>query len=282
MRYHRKQFLVMTIFIYLMISIDILMAQMDLPRPSPKASVSQTIGITDVEITYCRPGVKGRTIWGELVPYDQMWRTGANEATTISFSTNVMIDGYKLGKGKYSFFTIPSNGNWTLVFNKKTGLWGTGGYDKADDALRIEVKPESAEFKERMMFYFTELKDNSARVVLHWEKLKVYFDVEVDVNKLVMEEAKNAISWQIPYRAAGYALEHELDMVQAQKWLRISRTTEKNYWNTSLQAKFLAKEGKKREAVKTMEEALEMGKAMERTPFNFKEMKSLLAEWKSK
>ena len=100
------------------------LAQLDLPRPSPKATVSQTVGLTDITITYCRPGVKGRVIWGGLVPYDQVWRTGANEATTITFSDEVTIEGTKLPAGTYGLFTIPGKDEWTVIFNKGAKQWG--------------------------------------------------------------------------------------------------------------------------------------------------------------
>ena len=266
--------------IFLVLNINMLFAQLELPRLSPTASVSQTIGITDVEIHYCRPGVKGRSIWGGLVPYNELWRTGANAATTISFSTDVMIDGNKLAKGKYSLFTIPTESEWTVVFNKNDDLAGTSGYQESEDALRIKVNPMQAGFQERMMFSFHDLTDSSAQVVLHWEKLRVPFTVSAEVNNLVMAEAKKAINWQTSYRAAGYVLDNGLDMGQGEKWLEISMAIEKNYWNTSLQARFLEKTGHKNDAVKVMEEALEMGKKMENRPFNFKAMQDLLAEWK--
>jgi hypothetical protein len=266
--------------VLLVLTINMLYAQLELPRLSPKASVSQTIGITDVEIHYCRPGVKDRTIWGGLVPYNELWRTGANAATTISFSTDVMIDGNKLAKGKYSLFTIPTESEWTVVFNKNDDLAGTSGYQESEDALRIKVNPMQAGFQERMMFSFHDLTDSSAQVVLHWEKLRVPFTVSVEVNNLVMAEAKKAINWQTPYRAAGYALDNDLDLNQGEKWLEISQAVEKNYWNTSLQARFLAKSGNKKDAIKVMEAALEMGKKMENQPFNLKAMQDLLTEWK--
>jgi hypothetical protein len=266
--------------IVLVFNINMLYAQLELPRVSPKASVSQTIGITEVEIHYCRPGVKGRTIWGGLVPYNELWRTGANEATTISFSTDAMINGNKLEKGKYSLFTIPTENEWTVVFNKNADLAGTNGYQESEDALRIKVNPMQAGFQERMMFSFHDLTDNSAQVVLHWEKLRIPFTVTVNVNDLVMAEAQKAINWQTPYRAAGYVLENGIDMSQGEKWLEISLAIEKNYWNKSLQARFLEKTGHKKDAIKVMEEALEMGKKMENQPFNFKAMQDLLAEWK--
>ncbi len=257
-------------------------AQLELPRVSPQATVSQTIGITEIKIDYCSPGVKGRVIWGELVPYNEMWRTGANQATTISFSTDVMVDGNKLEKGKYSFFTIPSPSSWTLVFSKQSDLWGTSGYKQEQDALRIQVTPQSAGFREWMMFFFDEITDNSVKTILHWEKLQVAFTVKASVNELVLSKAQSVISWRTPYQAANYAFNQNLDMAQVQKWLEISLLTEKNYWNTALHARVLDKQGKRKEAVKIMDEAIALGKSMENPPFNLGEMEKMLAEWKKK
>ena len=255
-------------------------AQLDLPRLSPEASASQTIGITKVTVEYFRPGVKNRVIWGELVPYNEIWRTGANRATLISFDSDVTIEGNKLAKGKYSFFTIPAPEEWTIIFNKNTDLWGTSGYKQEEDALRFQVKPTAAEFTERMMFSFTDLQDNAATLVLQWEKLQIPMNITVDVNMMVMEAAAQAINWRTPYQAAGYVLDGNLDLEKGKAWLDISQSIEKNYWNTTLKARYLEKMGKRKDAVKTMEEALKMAAEMESAPFNLGDMESLLKEWK--
>ncbi len=151
---------------------------MDKPRVSPNASVSQTIGVTEVTISYGRPGVKGRTIWGELVPYGEVWRTGANEATTISFSQDVTIEGEPLPAGTYALFTIPKEGEWTIVFNKTAQQWGAFNYEAKQDALRVKVKPQPTSPQEWMSFSFEELTANGATVVLRWEKLAVPFKIQ--------------------------------------------------------------------------------------------------------
>ena len=157
-------------------------------RVSPKASVSQTIGFTDVTISYSRPGVKGRKIWGGLVPYDKVWRAGANEATKITFSKDVAINGKKLAAGSYAFFAIPTQNEWTLIFNKVADTWGAFSYDKNkdQDALKIKVKPEEHEFQEWLEYNFSNMDvqkagmNNSANVNLDWEKLRVSFKVEAE------------------------------------------------------------------------------------------------------
>ncbi|HEX9250725.1 MAG TPA: DUF2911 domain-containing protein [Ignavibacteriaceae bacterium] len=148
-------------------------------RISPKAEVMQVVGFTEVRITYSRPGVKGRTIWGKLVPYDAVWRAGANEATKITFSTDVTIEGKKLKKGSYSFFAIPGKNDWTLIFNKVADQWGAFEYNESEDALRVKVKTEKAVWQEWLSYTINKASDTSAVIRLEWEKIKVPFKVEV-------------------------------------------------------------------------------------------------------
>ena len=153
-------------------------------RISPKAFVMQTIGLKDVSISYSRPGVKGRKIWGGLVPYDKVWRAGANEATKFVFASDVLINGKKLPAGSYSFFAIPTKTNWTLIFNKVADQWGAFEYNQAEDAMRFTVKPQQNEFTEWLEYNFSDMKvnkdgKNSAVVNLIWEKLKIPFTLEV-------------------------------------------------------------------------------------------------------
>lgn len=155
-------------------------------RVSPKAFITETIGLTDVTISYSRPGVKGRKIWGGLVPYDKVWRAGANEATKITFGDNVLINGKKLQAGSYSFFIIPSSKSWTIIFNKVADQWGAFEYNESEDALRVNVTPQAISFHEWLDYTFENMKVkehgvNSAVVCLNWEKMKIPFTVETDV-----------------------------------------------------------------------------------------------------
>jgi hypothetical protein len=215
--------------------------QLDLPRPSPNASVSQTVGVTEITIKYSRPGVKDRPIWGKLVPYGEVWRTGANENTTIKFSTPVKIDGHELPAGIYGLQTIPAAGDWTVIFSKDADEWGAFSYKQEDDALRIQAKPQPAEFRERMAFDFDDVTDTAAKVVLHWEKLKVPFTVEVDTPTLVSAKAKKAVSWQTPYQAANYCIQNNTCLDDASRWLDASIALEGNYSNLRAKAMLLAK-----------------------------------------
>ena len=183
--------LVVVVAIGLVVS-DTAFAQEKKVRASLKASVSQTLGVdTEITIDYSRPGVKGRKIWGELVPYGMApgnkyseekpfpWRAGANEKTTIAISNDVLVDGKALPAGKYSIHMIPSEKDWTIMFNKNSEGWGSYDYDEAEDALRLTVTPVEAPFEEWMRFGFDDLAGTSAVAFLQWEKLKVPFTIAV-------------------------------------------------------------------------------------------------------
>ncbi len=151
-----------------------LMAQRgdDADRVSKNGKTEGTIDGIDIVLEYGRPKVKDRQIWGGLVPYGEVWRTGANEATTISFSGDVLIEGQKLAKGEYALFTIPGKDKWTIIFNKVAKQWGAFKYDKSQDVLRVDVTPETGEPVEEMTFVIED-----SNVVLEWEKLRVPFKV---------------------------------------------------------------------------------------------------------
>lgn len=150
----------------------------DEARVSPNASVSQTIGTTEVTITYGRPGVKERDVFGgSLAPFGEVWRTGANESTTISFSDDVTVEGEELAAGTYSLYTIPGEDQWTIIFNTKIS-WGTE-YEEGQDVLRVQTEPEEAEHTEQMMFYFEDVAEESGTAVLLWDDVKVPFTIEV-------------------------------------------------------------------------------------------------------
>lgn len=171
---------VLTVTALVFASMGLAHAQQSEVRASPNASVSQTIGTTKVTINYCRPAVKGRKIWGGLESYGKVWRAGANENTTIEFSKDVKINGKALPAGKYGFFILLEEDEWTLIFSKKNNAWGAMGYDAANDALRITVKPEDAPHQERLVYGFEELTDTSGVAYMHWEKKKAPFKIEVE------------------------------------------------------------------------------------------------------
>jgi hypothetical protein len=256
--------------------------QLDLPRSSPNASVSQTVGITEITLRYSRPGVKGRKIWGDLVPYGQVWRTGANENTTIKFSTPVKIEGHDLPAGIYGLHTIPTEGDWTVIFSKDANEWGSFTYKQEDDALRIQAKPQPAEFRERMGFDFEDVTDTSAEVVLHWEKLKVPFTIEVDTPKLVTAKVQEAVSWQTPLQAANYCIQNNTCLDEAGRWLDASIALQENFSNLRAKAMLLAKKNDTKGAATYGERALAAAKTTQPAPNaqQVSDLEKMVADWK--
>jgi hypothetical protein len=262
-------------------------AQLDLPRVSQKASASQTVGVTRIDVSYCRPGVKGRTIWGGLVPYNEVWRTGANEATTITFSDPVTVEGTTLPAGTYEFATIPGADEWTLIFNKDKDIWGAYTYKPEHDVLRIKVKPQAAEYTEWMTFSFPGVGPDSAEVALTWEKVKVAFTVKVDSNGITLARTRAAVAaaaaddWQTPYRAASYCLQNDVNTDEAVKWLEKSISVKQTFGNLGAKARYLAKTGDTRGAIETAGKAIEVGKAAD-PKTDTSALEKLIAEWKAK
>ena len=258
------------------------LAQLDLPRPSPKATVSQTVGLTDVTITYCRPSVKGRAIWGGLVPYDQVWRTGANEATTITFSDDVTIEGTKLPAGTYGLFTIPGKDAWTVVFNKGAKQWGAYEYKQAEDALRIQVKPHPDEFRELLTVWFPAVSADSATVAISWEKLTVPFTINLDTTNKVLATARKSIDdWRLPYRAATFCLDNNVNLVEARSWMNKSVAMKETMYNLSGQARFLFLDGKKDQAIALAKKAVTVGKAAD-PKADTAMVDNMIKEWEKK
>ena len=250
------------------------------PRPSPDATVSQFVGVTKITIDYSSPAVKGRNIWGELVPFGQVWRTGANEATTITFSDAVTINGTELPAGTYGIHSIPNNNEWEIIFSKDTQIDGGSTFDPKKEVLRIKVKPEEHHFMERMTFLFANATDNSADVKLIWDKLVVGFKVEVKSQDLTLQKARDSFKWNQLMAAATYNLEQNISLDEGFRWIRASTLINENYWNTRVLAQYYGKMNKKSEAIATMEKAIEMGSKMQNPPFDFERMKQMLADWK--
>jgi hypothetical protein len=236
------------------------LAQVRTPRPSPKSSLMQTVGLTDVTITYSRPGVKGRPIWGALVPYDKVWRTGANEATTIAFSDDVWIDGNKLPKGTYSLHTIPTPSEWTLIFNSVADQWGSYTYDAAKDVLRVKVAPQPAEHREWLMFEIPEVTTDTAKIVLRWEKIAVPFTVDTKSTERTMAQLRNAMNpdWRTPYTAADFAFNNKGAATDAEigAWLDQSMKVTQNTSNLWLRARMADRTGNRADAIRYGEMAI--------------------------
>jgi len=166
-------------------------ALVDLPRDSQHATVMQRIGITDITINYHRPLVKGRQIWGKVVPYGEIWRAGANENTTITFTDPVTIEGRPLARGTYGLHMLPGKDQWTVIFSKVHTAWGSFTYDQSQDALRAMMKPQPSEICEALLYAFDDVKPDSAVATLRWEKLSVPFKIGVNVHEIVRDSLPN-------------------------------------------------------------------------------------------
>jgi len=254
--------------------------QIRTPRPSPDATVTQIVGVTEVSIDYSSPGVKGREIWGGLVPFGEVWRTGANEVTSITFSDPVKVNGNDLPTGTYGIHTIPGESEWEFIFSKDTKVDDGSNYDPSKDALRIKVKPAEHHFMERMTFLFTDVTDKSVNVNLVWDKLLVSFKIETNTNENFLSDARNELSWSPTFQAAQYCLTANINLEQALNWIEASCLISEVYWNTRVKAQLQYKLGMKDDAISTMEKAVDLGSKMDSVPFDYDNMKKLLADWK--
>ncbi len=180
--------------------------ELNIPRVSQRGTVSQRIGLTDITITYHRPEVGGREIWGKTVPYGKVWRAGANENTTITFSDDVSVEGKPLAAGTYGLHTVPDKDQWTIIFSKNSTSWGSFSYDEKEDALRVNTKPQATDFREALTYTFEEVKPDSAAATLRWEKLAVPVHISVDVKAVVLRSIKNELRSENPPKCFPRAL----------------------------------------------------------------------------
>ena len=237
-------------------------AQLQTPAPSPMGMVKQTVGITDISLEYARPSAKGRKIFGDLVPYNEVWRTGANKATAITFSDEVTIGGTKIAKGKYSVFTIPSENEWTIIINKNTELWGSEEYKMDEDVVRLKAKAMASEMTETFTIGFSNLTNNGCTVDLSWDKTKVSFPVTVDTDAKVMSSIKDNTSstWRTYAKSAEYILNNnpaELEM--AKDLITKSIVLKEGWYNNWVKAQIMAKSGNFLEAYTAAEKSKMMG-----------------------
>ncbi len=262
--------------------VGVVSAQQKTYQLSPAASVSQTVGLTDITVTYHRPGVKGRKIWGELVPYDKVWRAGANEATAVAFSTDVTIGGKPVKAGSYSFFVIPRKGEWSVILNSQP-QWGAYSYDSTKNVLQYSLKPEVAPNEERLSYTFTDPTGNSVKLVLRWEKIALPVEIEAgtDVNFTKASKAAEAMPAQVYNNYALYCLDTKTNLDKGMEAVERSIAINENPSNLRMKAELLAESGKINEAIAAAEKAITVGKASNPN-FNSGEIDELLSQWKKK
>ena len=238
--------------------------QLTTPQPSPTANIKQNFALSSIEISYSRPGVKGRKIFGDLVPYGKVWRTGANNATTVTFGEDVMIGGKKVAAGKYGLLTIPGETEWTFIITKQTGVTNPADYKQDQDVVRVTAKPETIPFSiETMMINVDNIKSNSCVIGLAWDNVYASFEVTADVESKVMEQIKSTMeNDNRPYfNAALYYIDNGKDLNKAVEWLDKAYAQNPNaYWVLYQKARAQKMLGKKADAIATSNKSMEIAK----------------------
>lgn len=267
--------------------------KLDLPRLSPRASTSWTVGYTKVTITYGSPATKGRLIWGGLVPYDSIWRGGADEATTVEFSTDVNVEGQNVKAGKYALFLIPGQKEWTVILNKKWDQWGAYAYDENEDAARFTVEPKMNEGQqERLIYTIHDMKMDMGYIKLSWEKMRLYIRFKSDVMEQAMANIIAALGstppekkWEIYAQGAQFLVDADGNMDQALDWAKLSTDQHDGSWNWYVRAKVEAKKGDMASAVASGTKCAELGLASEEDTYyeeHKEEINSAIQGWAAK
>ena len=248
----------------------VLRAQIVMPDLSPFATVTQKVGYDEVRIEYSRPGVRGRIVFGDLVPYGKVWRVGANASTKLYVREMLTIqDEYKLSPGVYALYAIPEKDEWTIILSKDPGLWGAFGYNSAHDALRFKVKPQALkEQVETFTIDFANVCTSCAEIQLLWDFTKVAFRIATSIDEKVMADIKTFTSYPEAriageyYLSAKYYLDTNRDLKQALEWIDKARKyAPGSYWMTHTKAEILAKMGDYKAAIETAKDSIEEAKA---------------------
>ena len=231
------------------------------PQPSPTQNVKQNFGLSSIELSYSRPGIKGRTVFGDLVPYGKVWRTGANNATTLTFGDDVMIGGVKIPAGKYGLLTIPEASEWTVIISKQTDVTSPNDYKADQDMVRVKVTPSELPFSvETFTIMFNDMKSNSCELALVWDKAYVALPISTDVDSKVMKSIDNIMNKDTKpyYGAASYYYDNDKDMNQALEWVNKATAASPNAqpWVHTLKTRILVKLGKKKEAIDAANNAI--------------------------
>ncbi len=248
-RSFRRFVLVLALFVTCRFASGQSFAPLKLPEASPAASVGQTVGLTEIKIAYHRPAVNKRKIWGGLVPYNEVWRAGANENTTIAFSSDVTVGGQKLAAGTYGLHMLPTEKDWTVIFSNQSAAWGSFSYDPKEDAARITVTPQPADSQERLSYSLDEPSDTSVEAVMRWEKVRIAFPIAVDTPQVVVASLRRDLRglprffWQGWNQAAAYCLRNNVNLDEALEWANQSLATAETFTNLRTKAGLLEKKG---------------------------------------
>jgi hypothetical protein len=261
-------------------------AQIETPAPSPLSTIEQKVGLSDVSITYSRPSVKGRTIFGDLVQYGEMWRWGANASTKFTTSDDIKIEGHDVPAGTYAMYAIPGQETWTIVIHKNTSYWGTGGskYKESEDLVRFEVKANSSYpvKVETMTFQFSNITTSGCDIEFMWENTQLSMKVETQVDAQVMKEIEmkmKGVSSATYYQAARYYYENDKDMNKAFEWINKALVDNEKFWMVRLRALIQAKMGDYAGAIETAKRSKTLAEEAGNKDYVRMNDKSI-AEWK--
>ena len=233
-----------------------------LPKVSQRAFVSQTVGLTQITITYDRPGINGREVWGKLVPYDSVWRAGANENTVLAVTSPVKVQGQPLAAGRYGVHMIPTAGDWTVILSREASAWGSFSYDPKEDVLRVKATPKPSEPHERLAYTFDDPDSSSVFATLRWEKLAVPVRIDVDTRQVVADSLREQLrglprfSWQPWAQAAAWCANNDVNLDEATTWADNSIGLNRNFTNLRVKALLLEKRGDAPGAAALRQEAL--------------------------
>jgi len=252
--------------------------QVTLPEASPAATVTQTVGLTDITVTYHRPAVKGRAVWGALVPWGEVWRAGANENTTIAFSTPVTVGGKELAAGTYGLHVIPNERQWTFVLSSVAWAWGSFTYDQAEDVVRVAVAPAEAPFAEHLVYTVEMPAAGQAAVTLHWERKQASLPVAIDVHAVVLASMERQFrgpqqyNWQAWNTAARYCVTNKVALDTGMQWVDRSLAMNEAMPNLMTKADLLAAKGDAAAAAPLRERALAAGTEAEVNAYGYQLM----------
>jgi hypothetical protein len=257
----------------------------DFPRASPNASISQVVGVTDISVTYGRPSVKGRTVFGELEKFGKAWRVGANEATTITFAHNVKIEGKPVSAGTYALLAIPqSEKNWTIIINSVANMWGAYVYDSTKDVVRANVTALPSEHKELLTFEFNDVTAKSATLSFAWAKTRVPIRIDVNteniVRALVAMNTAETINGREYLAYARWAYSADFMIPEALSWAKEALARGDSYDRLAIAARLHAKAGAYKQAVEFAERALASDVSKKTEPGIWPALDTLIPEWK--
>lgn len=261
-----------------------LIAQINTPKLSPHCVLTQEVGFNEITVDYCRPSVKGRVIFGELVPFGKMWRTGANASTKIKFKDDVTMEGHEIPAGEYTLYTIPDKDEWTIIIHTVTTYWGVGkDYKESDDLIRFKVKPIALNHKiETMAIEVSDITANNCNLEIKWDYTLVKINIKIDTDKKVLAEIDDkmkGVSQATYYQAAVYYLENDKDLSKALEWIDKALINNEQFWILRHKAMILAKLGRYKEAVGLMERSMKLAAEAENEDFKKQDEKAL-AEWR--